>query len=250
VGFRLARNIGPKISISGTLPEATLNQAYAGYTFGIVGSTGDKVWSISEGSLPPGMSFSANGTLSGTPTTAGTYTFVIRLESGAYWDEVEVELEVVASGLSDADNDGVNDYRETYDGTNLNDPQSFEPLSIGLFAHYPFDGDAKDEGGLGKHGTIMSGGFGVDRTGSSAKALSIAQDANYTKVPLNSAQFNGDYSIVTYVNFDDFQKYYPCILYGENSFLVSHGCGPGRRNFYSVKVENYFWGRSAGFMLR
>ena len=24
----------------------------------------------------------------------------------------------------------------------------------------------------------------------------------------------------------------------------------GRRNFYSVKVENYFWGRSAGFMLR
>ena len=96
LGFRLARNIGPKISISGTLPEATLNQAYAGYTFGAVGSTGAKVWSISEGTLPPGMSFSANGTLSGTPTTAGTYTFVIRLESGGYWDEVEVELEVIA----------------------------------------------------------------------------------------------------------------------------------------------------------
>jgi formylglycine-generating enzyme required for sulfatase activity len=96
-GFRLARNIGPKISISGTLPEATLNQAYAGYTFGVVGSTADKVWSISEGALPLGMSFSANGTLSGTPTTAGTYTFVIHLESGGYWDEVEVELEVVAS---------------------------------------------------------------------------------------------------------------------------------------------------------
>jgi formylglycine-generating enzyme required for sulfatase activity len=96
LGFRLARNIGPKISISGTLPEATLNQAYAGYTFGAVGSTGDKTWSISEGTLPPGMSFSANGTLSGTPITAGTYTFVIRLESGGYWDEVEVELEVTA----------------------------------------------------------------------------------------------------------------------------------------------------------
>ncbi len=26
--------------------------------------------------------------------------------------------------------------------------------------------------------------------------------------------------------------------------------GSRRRNFYSVKVENYFWGRSAGFMLR
>ncbi len=97
IGFRLARNIGPKISISGTLPEATLNQAYAGYTFGAVGSTGDKVWSVSEGALPPGMSFSANGTLSGTPTTAGTYTFVIRVESAGYWDEVEVELEVISA---------------------------------------------------------------------------------------------------------------------------------------------------------
>ena len=98
-GLRLARNIGPKISITGTLPEATLNQAYAGYTFGAVSSTGDKVWSISEGTLPPGMSFSANGTLSGTPTTAGTYTFVIRLESSGYWDEVEVEFEVVAKNI-------------------------------------------------------------------------------------------------------------------------------------------------------
>jgi formylglycine-generating enzyme required for sulfatase activity len=93
-GFRLARNIGPKISIIGTLPEATLNQAYAGYTFGAVGSTGDKAWSISEGALPPGMSFSANGTLSGTPTSAGIYTFVIRLESGGYSDELDVELAV------------------------------------------------------------------------------------------------------------------------------------------------------------
>jgi hypothetical protein len=41
------------------------------------------------------MSFSANGTLSGTPTTAGTYTFVIRLESGGYWDELDVQLEVI-----------------------------------------------------------------------------------------------------------------------------------------------------------
>jgi hypothetical protein len=40
------------------------------------------------------MSFSANGTLSGTPTTAGIYTFVIRLESGGYSDELDVELAV------------------------------------------------------------------------------------------------------------------------------------------------------------
>jgi formylglycine-generating enzyme required for sulfatase activity len=172
-GFRLARNIGPKISISGTLPEAMLNQAYAGYTFGAVGSTGNKTWSISEGTLPPGISFSANGTLSGTPTTAGTYTFVIRVESGGYRDEIEVVLEVVASGLKDSDNDGVNDYRETYDGTNPNDPQSFDPLSIGLVAHYPFDGNANDETKNGYDATGANLVFAQDRNGASNSCLAL-----------------------------------------------------------------------------
>jgi hypothetical protein len=97
VGFRLARNIGPKISISGTMPEPTLNQVYAGYTFTAVGATGAQVWSVSSGTLPPGMSFNATtATLSGTPTTAGNYTFTIKVASGGYSDEVEVILNVAA----------------------------------------------------------------------------------------------------------------------------------------------------------
>ncbi len=99
-GFRLARNIGPKISISGTMPEATLNQAYAGYTFTASGTSGAQVWSLSSGSLPPGMSFNATtattATLSGTPTTAGNYTFTIQVASGGYLDELEVVLKVAA----------------------------------------------------------------------------------------------------------------------------------------------------------
>jgi len=35
--------------------------------------------------------------LSGTPATAGTYTFVVRLDSGGYSDEVEVQLQVYAT---------------------------------------------------------------------------------------------------------------------------------------------------------
>jgi formylglycine-generating enzyme required for sulfatase activity len=94
-GFRLARNIGPKISISGTMPEPTLNQAYAGYTFTASGVTGAPTWSLSSGSLPPGMSFNATtATLSGTPTTSGAYAFVVRLDSGGYSDEVDVLLQV------------------------------------------------------------------------------------------------------------------------------------------------------------
>jgi formylglycine-generating enzyme required for sulfatase activity len=48
----------------------------------------------------------------------------------------------------DTDGDGVNDYREFIDGTDPTDPSSFNPLSIGLVAHYPFDGNANDESGF------------------------------------------------------------------------------------------------------
>jgi hyaluronate lyase len=35
-------------------------------------------WSISSGSLPPGLTLSGGGILAGTPTTTGTYTFTVR----------------------------------------------------------------------------------------------------------------------------------------------------------------------------
>ena len=39
------------------------------------------------------------------------------------------------------------------------------------------------------------------------------------------------------------------VIFAGNIFRLL-GWMEGRRNFYSVKVEDYFWGRSAGFMLR
>jgi len=50
----------------------------------------------------------------------------------------------------DTDGDGVNDYREAVDGTDANDPASFNALSIGLVAHYPFNGNANDESGYNR----------------------------------------------------------------------------------------------------
>jgi sugar lactone lactonase YvrE len=95
LGFRYARNIGPKISINATIPEATLNQPYAGFTFIAVGSSAAKTWSIAEGVLPTGITLNPfNGTLSGFPTQSGTFTFVIRVDAGGYSDELEIQLQV------------------------------------------------------------------------------------------------------------------------------------------------------------
>jgi formylglycine-generating enzyme required for sulfatase activity len=188
-GFRLARNIGPKISISGTMPEATLNQAYAGYTFTASGATSTPVWSVSSGSLPPGMSFNATtATLSGTPTTAGNYTFTIKVASGGYSDEVEVVLEIAANGAVDSDGDGISNYREIQDGTNPNDPTSFDQLSKGLVAFYPFNGNGNDESGNGNDILINNSNLSLDasRFGSSNSSIKFNNNQAYASSKNNS----------------------------------------------------------------
>jgi formylglycine-generating enzyme required for sulfatase activity/glycosidase len=101
IGFRTVRNIGPRISISGTMPSATAGQAYAGFAFGASGGNSPNTWSVTQGVLPLGMSLNAlTGSLTGTPLAAGNYTFVVRVSSGPYWDEVEVRLAVAPNPSS------------------------------------------------------------------------------------------------------------------------------------------------------
>ncbi|GAA0996316.1 hypothetical protein GCM10009555_091900 [Acrocarpospora macrocephala] len=63
------------------------------------GGTAPFVWSVSSGTLPPGLTLnSATGLLSGTPTTAGSYPFTVKItDSGNQTDTRAVTLVVVAS---------------------------------------------------------------------------------------------------------------------------------------------------------
>lgn len=64
-------------------------------------------------------------------------------------------MELLTAAVVDSDRDGVNDYLEGKDGTDPNSASSFNPLSRGLLAYYPFDGSAKDESGNGLDGTVI-----------------------------------------------------------------------------------------------
>ncbi len=64
-------------SVAGTVGTALSRQVVA------TGGTGSYSWSRTSGSLPPGLTFSAGGLLSGTPTTSGTYVFGATATSGA-----------------------------------------------------------------------------------------------------------------------------------------------------------------------
>jgi hypothetical protein len=65
------------------LPNGKVGVAYPHITFSVTGGTAPYHFTVSSGSLPPGLNLSNGGALSGTPTTVGTYAFDI-LVTDAY----------------------------------------------------------------------------------------------------------------------------------------------------------------------
>ena len=72
----------PNIVVSpANLPMATTAAAYS-ETVTATGGYGPYVFSVTPGGLPPGLTLSAGGLISGAPTASGTYNFTIRATDG------------------------------------------------------------------------------------------------------------------------------------------------------------------------
>jgi hypothetical protein len=70
------------ITTSATLPDGLLNSAYS-QSFGAAGGTPPYDWKNQSGNLPDGLNLTSDGTLSGTPTSAGTFLFTVRVRDSA-----------------------------------------------------------------------------------------------------------------------------------------------------------------------
>lgn len=71
-------NPGPALLFTAP-PSGEVGVAYTSQ-FTVTGGTSPFTWSVSSGSLPPGLTLGAStGLLSGTPTTAGTYPFTVKV---------------------------------------------------------------------------------------------------------------------------------------------------------------------------
>ncbi|WP_348261649.1 putative Ig domain-containing protein [Telmatobacter sp. DSM 110680] len=59
-----------------SLPNGTMNSTYSA-TLASAGGTGNVTWSISQGSMPAGLTLSNSGAISGTPTASGPFNFTV-----------------------------------------------------------------------------------------------------------------------------------------------------------------------------
>jgi hypothetical protein len=81
---------GLRISNGVVAPDATVG---AGYSTALTatGSDGPFRWTLTpDVAMPPGLSFNANGTLSGVPTTAGTFSYTLSVTANTEDGEVTV----------------------------------------------------------------------------------------------------------------------------------------------------------------
>lgn len=94
------------------LPDGSVGSPYV-FGFVGVGGTAPYTWTIASGTLPPGLSLT-NGTLAGTPTGGGTFTFTIRLADSLGAATTADFNITIPSG--DSDGDGLPDDWESAHG--------------------------------------------------------------------------------------------------------------------------------------
>ena len=86
------------VKIAPTITTESLSGGTVGepYTETILAATGDAsiTWSVSNGSLPAGLSLSEDGKITGTPTTEGTSTFTVTATNNIGSDSREFTLKI------------------------------------------------------------------------------------------------------------------------------------------------------------
>ncbi|NDB96578.1 MAG: LamG domain-containing protein, partial [Verrucomicrobia bacterium] len=103
----------------------------------------------------------------------------------------------------DTDGDGVTDVMELADGTLINDATSFNSLSKGLVAYYPFSGNANDASGNGFHLSVTGATPCPDRLGATNRSyLFDGNDSMLTSGRISEVE-NLSHTLVLWVKASD-----------------------------------------------
>ncbi|NBT48967.1 MAG: DUF5011 domain-containing protein, partial [Actinobacteria bacterium] len=140
----------------------------------------------------------------------------------------------------DSDGDGVNDPVEIADGTNPNNASSYNNLNKGLVAYYPFNGNANDESGFGRHAAAFgNAGLSIDRAGLSGKAFSFDGDGDWIATSQTLNEVTNTFTISLWFRTDQISvdgQFGPCLIFpnhgaatwGDSSVGVGLSAGTNR----------------------
>jgi len=80
LSLTILANVTPVTITTGSLPGGTVGQSYTAPSLTVSGGTAPYNWSLNSGSsLPPGLTLSASGAITGTPTASGTTTTTFKV---------------------------------------------------------------------------------------------------------------------------------------------------------------------------
>jgi len=112
------------------LPAATVGTPYS-QSISVTGAALPDTFTVDSGALPGGIALDATGTLSGTPTAAGTFQFVVRVTDASQSTATQVYQLTVAPPQLPA---------PTLTGVNATEPPAQQPTAaVQLAKPYPLD---------------------------------------------------------------------------------------------------------------
>jgi hypothetical protein len=178
---RFVINVNPPVQrlivATSGLPEATINQAYAAPALSASGGTVTS-WSVASGTLPAGLTLNANGTISGTPTQSGVFTFTVQANGTPNNDTKQLSLFVLAPlDLGLAPNGTPVATQPVTVNTKLNTPVSWGVKATGGREPYAYTADRLPAGlTLNADGTVT----GSPTTAGTTRSTITVKDARGT----------------------------------------------------------------------
>ncbi len=98
--FSISVFTGLTVITNSPLPGGTVGVSYSA-TLAAGGGTPSYTWTLSAGALPSGLNLSTSGTISGTPSATGTFSFTVRVTDSLSATATQpLSLTVASSGLS------------------------------------------------------------------------------------------------------------------------------------------------------
>ena len=162
-----------------SLPDGQVGSPYPATTLGVAGGTAPYTWSFSSGTFPPGLSLDGpTGTISGTPTTSGTFHFVVQVTDSLAATDLEgfsititsPPLTITTTSLSTATEGTV--YAATLGVTGGTAPYTWTIVSGSLPTGLILVATNGVITGTPARGTVGSSSFIIGVTDSSSPALS------------------------------------------------------------------------------